>query len=1373
MRGLTRKSTWLPLAAVALLGACEAENHFARVYRIERMADTIGGPAAAARPGDYMLENDQVRAVIHGRHNQRGTFPISNGSLMDLDLQRPHHRYGVGKGKDAFYELGPMVNLRVSTSTSLAQGPCDEVGDAPCPAGIEGCARVTTTGKGDDILGVLALLDLAINRDVEGKKVYDSDKLQLTTDYDLCPGERFVRVTTTVRFDDEPDPSVVEMDELKGSTGLLEVFLGEHTGQDCAKDPCPAGTGQKCDDLLVPLAASGFSMEMKRCRLPEHKLGGVLAGDYTFFSGKVNVFIPGAGFDHESYVRSVFDTGGDIFSKPLAMSAVAAVADDVSYAYFNQGGQVMIPVFAEAFTASMSNRYACKRSEPECLRGKKLRFHRFVSVGQGDVASALYGLYQVQNTPFGELEGHVVDGWKREPLSGVDVFAHKVPAAWEKLTDGEIGQRSYKELVAQHKRETATKDDPEGNEGIISHFKSDVGMDFVADGSFSGPLPVSGPVSISCPSPECRYVLVARSRERAPSGLYVVWVRQNQITRATIAAGPSSTLQFDVQDISGRPLPCKLTIGHCFPECARDRDCQQGQVCDEASRLCRPKAGYQGPESCRPDQQWVAGAQTCACRTEGLLPLSHGGRRYADGTVHTLQTASGKGQVELAPGVYQVIVSRGFEYEISRQLVTLLPGRIARLKAVLPRSVDTQGWVSADLHVHGPNSVDSGLDHDTRVRSYAGEGVEFFAATDHDNLTDYAPAIFKLGLQAWIKTDTGVEVSPIDYGHFVGFPLRFDENAELNGAFHWRVDDPGGSPNDWQNLTPGAIFRKLRELGALGAERTLVFVAHFYDHFTFYNLDPITMEAKFSFTTLFNKVLLPINFSGAFDALEAFNGKNLDIVRRPTYGEVRDYNAKLEQAIQASKQASYDERQRALGRVAADAQRDFLERTPEEQKLAISYINPNFECRCTADAECGAGALCALDTGTCITSCTSDAHCDATLVAAGREACQQLGSDPGRKTCQRLAATCTTSDDCPVEWTSKKTKETCVKGQCELTCTEDEDCVDAKRPVCDTQGNICVPPPAAQMAIPCSILRGTLDDYFQLLNHGVYRPILGNSDSHDTYGTEAGLPRNYVRSATDLPHGIRTEEIAGEVKAMHSFPSYGPFVEVTLNGEPMGATVKVKQGQAVKLKLRVQSPLWFDVDRIEVYSNGDLIKVIEGSESCDPKSGTCIRVPNDKAVNFDGTIDHTPTQDAWYVVAVMGLDGKSMAPVYSSTPVARLGIFELIQRLTPLLPPLRSLRTPLSPSMTLVRPYAVTNPIFVDVGGDGMTPLHAPPVWAQQGAQSSALTQAPPPAHDHSAGLGRMRVDAANLRQLVADGVITLPAIQQAIDQLRFYSFRP
>ncbi|MCK5797101.1 MAG: hypothetical protein KAI47_07960, partial [Deltaproteobacteria bacterium] len=1332
---------------------------------------------------------------------------------------RPHHRFGVGKGKDTFYEIGPMINLKVNAATKITFGtcktvgtsacpsrPCDELGGT-CPAGAttapdKRCARVSVEGEGDFIHGILGLLDMAI------LKKYPAKDLVIVTDYDLCPGETFVRLTTRARFYGATG-NLLNMSDLTEKTSLLATLMGQHAGIDCAHKACPA-EAPTCDDLLLPLKLGSLSTEMKRCRRPTDKLSGVLGGDYTFFAAKAGVFIPGAGYDHETVVRSIFDTGGDIFSNPLSLDFIAAVADGVSYGYFNAGGKIMVPLFSASFTVSMTNSFACLPADPDCMKGKELVFRRFVSVGNGSVASALAPFYKMRGIPTATVSGHVIDERTRAPVSGIEVFAFRLPLAWQRLSDDTVAHKTYAQLTAAGRAETRSADNPIGEVGVISHFVTDPGLDTVPDGSFSGVLPV-------LPKTQGRLILVTRDKSSHASALVPLTLKAGDQAHATLIRPSRGTLAFVVQDTGGRFLPSKITIGACMPDCAHDADCQlNGRAkrglsrCDPTLKIC-VAPGATSAKACRPDQRWDATKSQCLCPTDARLPLELHGRRWADGTVRTALTTNGRGQVHLPPGTYEVIASRGFEYEIKRQFMTLRPNVTSRFTAALPRVVDTKGWISGDFHVHGPNSVDASINHVTRVRSYVAEGVEFMSSSDHDYLTDYQPTIVKLRVSPWISSQIGVECSPLDYGHFLGFPLHFNENLELNGAFHWRVASRK-YPKGWESMPPKVIFDTLRKHG--DPDLTMVVVAHFYDHFAFYDLDPVTLEPpNFSVTSLFNPVLQ--EFSGDFDGLEALSGKNIDIIRRATYSEIRDYNVALA-ALLKRKDLTYDEIQAAWGRLSANAQREFLRRTPEEQTAALHYANKDFECRCSSDAECGDGGLCNEKTAACIRGCQDKTDCDLTLTAAGREDClPKNAGDASRNTCQRVAATCTLDTDCTLTWgknaigprrrarydlhlppAQNDIHEKCISilgrdiKRCELPCTLDKDCadIDPLRTVCDTTRKVCIQRTivAATDHDPCVTVRGTVDDWFQLLNRGVRRTVMGNSDSHDVYDIEAGTPRNYIRSSTDEPTAIDKREIVMELHKAHSFATFGPFIQVLLNGQGYGETVRPDAQGKVHLAIRVQSPRWFDVDRLELYRNGELFKIIKGRSDCPPHAKDCLRVPNTQVVNYDAEIEDTPTKDSWYVVIAMGLDGKSMAPVYSSTPVARLGMFELIQRLTPLLPPLRSLRSPLSPSISVIRPYALTNPIYVDIDGDGIIKaVDTMPSWAtdadhaaQTGKKTSPLKKtsslrsttpadSSPLSHDHRLGLGRLQRGAKTFMKALKGGKITRQAIQRAFDSLR------
>ena len=66
---------------------------------------------------------------------------------------------------------------------------------------------------------------------------------------------------------------------------------------------------------------------------------------------------------------------------------------------------------------------------------------------------------------------------------------------------------------------------------------------------------------------------------------------------------------------------------------------------------------------------------------------------------------------------------------------------IINLNFTLIRSVNTDGWISADFHVHSAPSHDSGVSLKKRVITMVSEGVEYFTGTDHDYVTDFDPEI--------------------------------------------------------------------------------------------------------------------------------------------------------------------------------------------------------------------------------------------------------------------------------------------------------------------------------------------------------------------------------------------------------------------------------------------------------------------------------------------------------------------------------------------------------------------------------------------------------------------------------------------------------
>ncbi len=212
---------------------------------------------------------------------------------------------------------------------------------------------------------------------------------------------------------------------------------------------------------------------------------------------------------------------------------------------------------------------------------------------------------------------------------------------------------------------------------------------------------------------------------------------------------------------------------------------------------------------------------------------------------------SGDGQIRLPSGVYDVVVSRGIEYGLHEERITIAPGGTAHLFARLEREVDTSGWLSADLHVHCAPSFDTPLPVPGRIASLAAEGVEWAVATDHNMVTDYTPVIAELGLADWMTSSIGDEITTYtpSFGHFNAWPLA-----------------KGSVPPPYLGQSPAGLFQAVRT--DPGTE--IVQVNHPTipgsptQYFNLYQVSRFTGEPA-----------VP-GFSFDFDALEIMNGRYIE-----------------------------------------------------------------------------------------------------------------------------------------------------------------------------------------------------------------------------------------------------------------------------------------------------------------------------------------------------------------------------------------------------------------------------------------------------------------------------------------------------------------
>lgn len=242
--------------------------------------------------------------------------------------------------------------------------------------------------------------------------------------------------------------------------------------------------------------------------------------------------------------------------------------------------------------------------------------------------------------------------------------------------------------------------------------------------------------------------------------------------------------------------------------------------------------------------------------------------------------SAGVAAFEVEPGEYQLAVSRGVEYSLHEQRITVVAGAPLALEARLARVVDTSGFVSSDFHVHGIASADSRVAHADRVRQFAGEGVDDIIMTDHHAHTDLTPVIAALGFTPFVHATVGEEITTWDYGHFNAYPLLVDATRATGGSTDWAVAAPPGREFKAYGAfsLPPAAIRELAERGPLSTPDTVAQINHFDDHFGPLEIDTKEVPPRARISAA-NRLRFRLDPEGGelfapFQALEVWNGSS-------------------------------------------------------------------------------------------------------------------------------------------------------------------------------------------------------------------------------------------------------------------------------------------------------------------------------------------------------------------------------------------------------------------------------------------------------------------------------------------------------------------
>ncbi len=220
---------------------------------------------------------------------------------------------------------------------------------------------------------------------------------------------------------------------------------------------------------------------------------------------------------------------------------------------------------------------------------------------------------------------------------------------------------------------------------------------------------------------------------------------------------------------------------------------------------------------------------------------------------------TGNETLQVEPGRYRITLTRGFEYEIAQREFELQPGKLQRFEAVLQHTAPMPGYLSGDFHVHAIPSPDSNDYLADKVKAYLSAGVQILTATDHDVNTDYMPVIRQLGVQNLITSIVGTEITPIwALGHFNAYPQRYDPSLPNNGAVVWYDLNAAQIFESARKNYEGDVIVQVNHPRSVGA-----------GYFAYVGLDPQT-----------GTIQRPNEFAENFDAIEVFNGTDVDTTQR-------------------------------------------------------------------------------------------------------------------------------------------------------------------------------------------------------------------------------------------------------------------------------------------------------------------------------------------------------------------------------------------------------------------------------------------------------------------------------------------------------------
>jgi hypothetical protein len=190
----------------------------------------------------------------------------------------------------------------------------------------------------------------------------------------------------------------------------------------------------------------------------------------------------------------------------------------------------------------------------------------------------------------------------------------------------------------------------------------------------------------------------------------------------------------------------------------------------------------------------------------------------------------------------------------------------------------------------------------------------------------------------------------------------------------------------------------------------------------------------------------------------------------------------------------------------------------------------------------------------------------------------------------------------------------------------------------------------------------SIQDWLNLLNRGYYFPLMASSDAHSIDREEPGYCRTYVMYEGEEGDNLNWEAVALAIKKGRSFGSTGPLVDFRVNDKYTSGDSFTSSSGKAEVWIRVQSAPWVAVDEVRLIVNGER------------KFTFPVKTAKEEILKFRKQISLKLKKDSYIIVEVFSR--RSLYPIHQR--YSKTGLIE-----------------------DAILPYAITNPVFIDVDGNG------------------------------------------------------------------------